>query len=66
LPPTPIALPGRGSLQAATRPAETAALYFVATGRGDGRHVFSATLREHNMAVRQLVARTRESAVPRQ
>jgi UPF0755 protein len=62
LPPTAIALPGRGSLLAATQPAATEALYFVATGRGDGRHVFSATLKAHNAAVRALVARTRETA----
>ena len=61
LPPTAIALPGRGSLLAATQPATTDALYFVATGRGDGRHVFSATLKAHNAAVRALVARTRET-----
>lgn len=61
LPPTAIALPGRASLQAATQPATTEALYFVATGRGDGRHVFSATLKAHNAAVRALVARTREA-----
>ncbi len=61
LPPTAIALPGRASLLAATQPATTDALYFVATGRGDGRHVFSATLKAHNAAVRALVARTRET-----
>jgi len=63
LPPTAIALPGRASLLAATQPAATEALYFVATGRGDGRHVFSATLKAHNAAVRALVARTREAPV---
>ena len=63
LPPTAIALPGRASLLAATQPATTDALYFVATGRGDGRHVFSATLKAHNAAVRALVARTREAPV---
>jgi UPF0755 protein len=49
LPPTPIAMPGLASLQAATRPAETRALYFV--GKGDGSHQFSANLDDHNRAV---------------
>lgn len=49
LPPTPIALPGRASLQAAAGPAEGTALYFVS--RGDGSHHFSDTLAEHNAAV---------------
>ncbi|UJW82687.1 endolytic transglycosylase MltG [Hydrogenophaga sp. SL48] len=51
LPPTPIAMPGWASLKAAVQPATTPALYFVA--RGDGSSVFSATLEEHNAAVRQ-------------
>jgi UPF0755 protein len=49
LPPTPIAMPGAGSLAAAMHPAQTNALYFV--GRGDGTHQFSATLEEHNRGV---------------
>lgn len=49
LPPTPIAMPGAGSLNAVVKPAETAALYFVA--RGDGSHEFTRTLEEHNRAV---------------
>ena len=49
LPPTPIAMPGKASLLAAVRPAESKALYFVA--RGDGTSAFSATLDEHNRAV---------------
>jgi UPF0755 protein len=49
LPPTPIAMPGNDSLQAAVRPQRTKALYFVA--RGDGSSQFSETLAEHNRAV---------------
>lgn len=51
LPPTPIALPGQGALQAALKPAKGPWLYFVA--RGDGTHFFSSTLAEHNRAVAQ-------------
>jgi len=49
LPPTPIAMPGHASLQAALNPAKTQALYFVA--RGDGSSEFSRTLAEHERAV---------------
>jgi len=49
LPPSPIAMPGLGALQAAVHPAETKALYFVA--RGNGLHQFSTTLAQHNDAV---------------
>ena len=49
LPPTPIALPGLASIVAATNPAASDALYFVA--RGDGSSEFSRTLEEHNRAV---------------
>ena len=59
LPPTPIALPGRESVMAAVQPANTAALYFVATGLGDGAHHFSGTLAEHNSAVQTYLARLR-------
>jgi UPF0755 protein len=51
LPPTPIAMPGMDALLAAVQPAQTAALYFVA--RGDGTSEFSATLQDHNRAVRK-------------
>jgi UPF0755 protein len=49
LPPTPIAMPGLSSVQAALHPAASQALYFVA--RGDGSSQFSPTLDEHNQAV---------------
>jgi UPF0755 protein len=53
LPPTPIALPGVQSLQAAMTPAKTDALYFVS--RGDGTSHFSINLNEHNKAVDQYI-----------
>jgi UPF0755 protein len=49
LPPTPIALPGRDAIVAALHPEKGNSLYFVA--RGDGTHVFSDTLKDHNTAV---------------
>jgi UPF0755 protein len=60
LPPTPIALPGRASIEAAVQPLEGKSLYFVATGRPDGSHYFSATLEEHNRAVQRYLATLRE------
>jgi UPF0755 protein len=59
LPPTPIALVGREALVAATRPANTQALYFVATGLGDGRHYFSESLEAHNRNVARHLANLR-------
>jgi UPF0755 protein len=50
-PPTPISSPGRESIMAAIRPAESSFLYFVA--RNDRSHYFSATLKEHNAAVKK-------------
>lgn len=49
LPPTPIAMPGRKAIYAALHPAAGDVLFFVS--RGDGSHVFSATVTEHNRAV---------------
>ena len=45
LPPGPICSPGMGSIEAVTTPADVDYLYFVA--KGDGRHHFSKTFREH-------------------
>ena len=59
LTPTPIAMPGKAALRAATRPADGNTLYFVAVGDGSGRHVFSASLGEHNAAVQEYVQRYR-------
>lgn len=49
LPPTPIAMPGQASLEAAAHPETSAYLYFVADGRGG--HVFTTDLASHNQAV---------------
>lgn len=56
LPPGPICSPGRASLRAAVDPEPgCAALFFVASG--DGTHVFSRTLAEHDRARGVLRAR---------
>lgn len=52
LPPGPICSPGAASTLAAVAPEAHKYLYFVATGRPDGTHTFSATLGEHERAVR--------------
>ena len=63
LPPTPIAMPGAASLQAAANPAEGTALYFVASAELDGSHVFSDTLEEHNAAVAAYIAGLRRARI---
>ncbi len=58
LPPTPIALPSPESIEAAMHPADSDALYFVATGTGG--HKFTKTLEEHNRAVQEYIKVMRE------
>jgi UPF0755 protein len=64
LPPTPIALAGAAAIRASAHPEATDAIFFVASGKGDGSHVFSATLAEQNAAVARYLAiqRRREAA----
>jgi len=58
LPPTPISLPSPASIEATLHPADSEALYFVATGNGG--HKFTNSLREHNNAVQEYLKVMRE------
>ena len=49
LPPTPIALPSRASINATLHPSDSDAVFFVATGTGG--HTFTRTYAEHQAAV---------------
>jgi UPF0755 protein len=51
LPPTPISLPGKGSIEAALHPTPGTVLYYVA--KGDGTHKFSDTMQEQGKAVKK-------------
>jgi UPF0755 protein len=62
LPPTPIALPSAAVIHATAHPDKTDAIYFVASPKGDGSHVFSATLEQHNAAVASYLAHLRQKA----
>jgi len=62
LPPTPIALVSAAVIRATAHPQDTDALYFVASPKEDGSHIFSATLEEQNAAVARYVAHLRQKA----
>ncbi len=60
LPPTPIAMPSQQSLHAALNPLESPYYYFVANG--EGKHTFSETLQQHNMALRQYLQKLKNDS----
>jgi UPF0755 protein len=65
LPPGPICNPGGVALKAAFQPESTDFLYYVFKGLGDGGHVFSRTLQEHNRARNQYKDNWQYAARPR-
>ena len=58
MPPGPIALPSKASLQAAAHPGESPYYYFVADGKGG--HTFSTNLTNHNKAVQVYIKSLKE------
>ncbi|MCU1639169.1 MAG: mltG [Microbacteriaceae bacterium] len=64
LPPGPIGAPGDLAIDAAVHPADGSWLYFVTVNLDTGETAFSATLGEHNAAVRQLQAWCRDTQSP--
>jgi UPF0755 protein len=64
LPPTPIANPGKASLEAVMNPPATEELFFVADGTGG--HVFAATVQEHEANVKKWreIERQRAAGTP--
>jgi UPF0755 protein len=59
LPPGPIASPGLKSIMAALSPAKVPYIYFVS--RGNGTHIFTSSLSEHNAAIRKVRSSATES-----
>ena len=59
LPPTPIAMPGQGAIDAVMHPDQTPYLYFVARGDASGSHIFSTTLKDHQNAVNKFQMKRR-------
>ena len=62
LPPTPISFPGRNSISAALNPSNEKNIYFVATGDKDGRHKFSQTKDEHDLAVSEYLVKIKANS----